>query len=301
MIGERIKKLRVGFGFSQEEFAKKIGMSQSTLWKIEKGTSRKVKREWLEKIELALDLEKNSLKEALKPKPIVLEKELFFPNQIKSYRKQKNMTQHEFGELVGITQSVVSDIENGGRVQLDVLAKINTLLGTKTEFPLEGTLRIACYDLEGNLLEVVEGLSYKDIAEKLRLRSQDITDCITGRHKQSRGYQFKLVKDNGPVWNTIGDLSNANRRQEPFFKIYKGRIVSMYDTLEEAERRSGVNASTISRCLSGESGGSVYSWVKASKVFEKPLDGSILVSQEELKKLKSLGIDLEKILKNEKH
>ena len=313
MIGEKVKRLRKASGMYQKELAEAAGISVPTLIKIEKNIHvRKIRKIWIDKIEKVFNLEEGELYDLITPPKVdfKIKGDIPTPEEIRTVRIAKGMSQFELSQLSGINQTSVCNIERGRTVSDRLLKTMGAALGL-CDKPIEKKqedisekkdIRVACYDLEGNLLETVNGASYADVAVQLGMSPQSVLDCLKNRIRQSGGFQLRYVSEDNPVWDTIGDITNATRRQDPFLKIYKGRVIAMYDSLEEAEKKSKVSAGSISRCLSGEiQKAGKYDWVKASEIFKKPIDGSILVSQEELKKLKSLGIDLEKILKNEKH
>jgi len=315
MIGEKIKRLREVAGLTQRDLAKSIGMSLPTLAKIEGGHhSRKIRKIWIDKIESFFNLESGELHNLLvAPKTdLSIEGVIPTPEEIKRIRVEKGMTQFELSKLSGINITSICNLERGRRFSDDTLIILGNALGLdlgpvpkknkRGVIPvLKGeNIRVASYDLEGNLLEVIEGTSYADIAVAFDVTPIGLTDCLRGKIRQTRGFQFRLIRDELPVWKTIGDITNATRTQEPFLKIYKGRVIAMYESLEEAERKSKVNISGISRCLSGEineAGG--FNWVKANRLFDKPIDGSVVVSKEDLEFLRGRGIDLEILLKKD--
>jgi DNA-binding XRE family transcriptional regulator len=58
--------------------------------------------------------------------------------QIKQLRKERNLTQEQLGELVGVQRAQISKLENNtGNVTISTLLKIFTALKAKVKFEIE--------------------------------------------------------------------------------------------------------------------------------------------------------------------
>jgi HTH-type transcriptional regulator / antitoxin HipB len=58
--------------------------------------------------------------------------------QIKQLRKERNLTQEQLGELVGVQRAQISKLENNtGNVTISTLLKVFTALKAKVKFEIE--------------------------------------------------------------------------------------------------------------------------------------------------------------------
>jgi HTH-type transcriptional regulator / antitoxin HipB len=68
-------------------------------------------------------------------------------NMIKQARKERNLTQSQLGELIGVQKSQISRIENNAKnVTIDTILRVFGALKTKVNFNielLEGDFKIA--------------------------------------------------------------------------------------------------------------------------------------------------------------
>lgn len=62
---------------------------------------------------------------------------------IKAARKEKNMTQQELGELMGVKKAQVSRIENGQTFNLSTVARAFKALGLHVNLEVEGGMKLA--------------------------------------------------------------------------------------------------------------------------------------------------------------
>lgn len=110
MIGTRIKQLRKQYNLSQEEFANKIGVSQTTItaWetgKAEPASSVVVKIANYFKVSTDFILEVNDSKP-----PFVL------GSKIKQLRRSRNLNQSEFGKIFNVSQQAVTAWETNKHI-----------------------------------------------------------------------------------------------------------------------------------------------------------------------------------------
>lgn len=112
-------------------------------------------------------------------------------------------------------------------------------------------MKIAMYDLEGNFLEVFENLgSVRDLERELKIPQSSLNNCLKGKINSTINRQFRLVYSD-KILTKIGDVSDSTQGKSNriIVKMYKGKIVSTYNTLKEAALKNGLNESCISRCL----------------------------------------------------
>lgn len=131
-------------------------------------------------------------------------------------------------------------------------------------------LKIAMYDLEGNLLEVLDGNGFSDIARQIKIKSPScISKCVKGEIIQSHFRQFRIVNNN----NVIEKLPSAygysqGNKKNVVHKFYKGNYICTYENMYDAEYKTGIKQSSISDVLSSKrksAGG--FNWYKA-ELFE---------------------------------
>ena len=131
-------------------------------------------------------------------------------------------------------------------------------------------LKIAMYDLEGNLLEVLEGNGFSDIARQIKIKSPScISKCVKGEIIQSHFKQFRIVSND----NVIEKLPSAygysqGNKRNIIHKFYKGKYICTYKNMYDAEYKTGIKQSYISDVLSNKrksTGG--FNWYKA-ELFE---------------------------------
>ncbi len=64
---------------------------------------------------------------------------------IKAARKEKNMTQQELGELMGVKKAQVSRIENGQTFNLSTIARAFKAMGLHVNLEVEGGIKVALW------------------------------------------------------------------------------------------------------------------------------------------------------------
>lgn len=64
---------------------------------------------------------------------------------IKLARKDKNMTQQQLGDLMGVKKAQVSRIENGESFNLATIIRAFKAMGLKTNLEIEGGIKVALW------------------------------------------------------------------------------------------------------------------------------------------------------------
>jgi hypothetical protein len=117
-------------------------------------------------------------------------------------------------------------------------------------------MKIAMYDLEGHLLEVLEAETYQGIIDLLPVKSSikstaSIQQATRGEINFCGGYQFREVFTKKPL-QKIGsciDLKKAVEKQVQ--KYYKGVYICTYKNIEEAAFINNILRDNIGKCARG--------------------------------------------------
>ena len=125
-------------------------------------------------------------------------------------------------------------------------------------------MKIAVYDLEGHLLEVIQGESIRDISNELKLGSE-IYQCLKGQTNFSGNRQYREVFNDKPILK-VGNVLHCGvgTTYNPIHKFYKGKYICTYDNITEASNKTKILHGAIRNCLSGKTksaGG--FNWIKA--------------------------------------
>lgn len=125
-------------------------------------------------------------------------------------------------------------------------------------------MKIAIYDLEGHLLEVVEGNNVRNISDRLKLGSE-IYECLKGKTNFSGNRQYREVFNDKPILK-IGNVLHCGVGSiyNPIHKFYKGKYICTYETITEASDKTKILNGAIRNCLQGKTksaGG--FNWKKA--------------------------------------
>ena len=123
-FGDKIKTIRKQKGLTQTELAKKIGTTQSTIYKIEKGL-RTVPISLLEKFATVLEVSVDTLLGTAKDEQASYEN-IYTGNKIKNLREENKLTLSELSDELEINVSLLANFESGfSKVPIDVLIKIS--------------------------------------------------------------------------------------------------------------------------------------------------------------------------------
>lgn len=82
-------------------------------------------------------------------------------SHIVQLRKEKHLTQESLGEIINISPTHISTVENGGSYSLHTLINICDGLGTRLDYVLYGNIRDNNKD---NLLDLINLCTDKEIA-----------------------------------------------------------------------------------------------------------------------------------------
>lgn len=140
MLGDKIKELRKGMHLTQEQLAKAIGVSRSTIAMVEKnfqGTSRETLVKLAEYFGVSIDYlirdtTTNFTEISNKDSEFVM-----LGDKIKNLRKGMHLTQEQLCEKIGIAQSTLGMIESNKReAGKKTLLKIADFFGVTVDYLL---------------------------------------------------------------------------------------------------------------------------------------------------------------------
>jgi group I intron endonuclease len=103
--------------------------------------------------------------------------------------------------------------------------------------------KILCYDLQGNFLKEYNSLS--SASAELSISHQSITDSLTKRKSQAKGFVFRYKTDNYPLKIDVGVIKSKNVKRQVFCE-YAGEVM-VFDGSEEASKYLGIPKTTINR------------------------------------------------------
>lgn len=114
-------------------------------------------------------------------------------------------------------------------------------------------IKIAMYDLEGHLLEVLVSENMSQLAETLGIKPSSLLHCLRGENNAAKNRQYREVFRDKPLLK-IGSVVHCTlgNKYTPVHKYYKGRYISTYRNAHEAANITKINESLISRCLSSD-------------------------------------------------
>jgi hypothetical protein len=116
-------------------------------------------------------------------------------------------------------------------------------------------MKIAMYDLEGHLLEVFEVNTIVELEKQLKIPQGNLNKVLKGGHNATNARQFREIMGNGPARKLIGNAVNASKKGQkyiPVIKYYKGNLITVYKSLEEASKKNIVGIEDISKCINGK-------------------------------------------------
>lgn len=125
-LGNNIKRHRELKGLTQEELAQKSGLSKNAIWNYE-NNHREPNIKTIENIAAALEVGINQL---ISDTDFNVSQTL--GDKIRAIRKDRKLTQKEFGELIGKAEITIRKYEKGDVTPpLDVVLKIGKKLGSE--------------------------------------------------------------------------------------------------------------------------------------------------------------------------
>ena len=126
------------------------------------------------------------------------------------------------------------------------------------------------YDLEGHLLEVLEGNTYQDIINLLPVNSKvkstaSIQQVTRGEKNFCGSYQFREVFTQKPLLKIGSCIDLKKSDEKPVRKYYKGVYICTYKNIKDAALKNNMIADNIGKCIRGiriTAGG--FEWKQAS-------------------------------------
>ena len=114
-------------------------------------------------------------------------------------------------------------------------------------------MKIAMYDLEGHLLEVFDVNTVVELEQQLDVPQGSINKCIMGLHLQSKGRQFRLLKNKSHAIVKIGDVHKLTIGQsnKAVQKYYNGKYICSYGSLTDASDKNKIKVVNICKACSG--------------------------------------------------
>jgi len=197
-LGDLIRSYREANRLSLEEFAQRASLTRPYIWMLEKNKNTKNNKPiipsvtTLKKVALAMNMPLNNLLEALDENyPVRLEPrrnvsdsktdnmavEKHIAQKIMEYRKARDLTQKELGELVGVRDNTISGYEhNINDPGSDMLFKIALALHISINdlFPeteIDRALKLS--DTEREHIK-----KYRELTEAHRKAVDDLTDTL---------------------------------------------------------------------------------------------------------------------------
>jgi group I intron endonuclease len=110
--------------------------------------------------------------------------------------------------------------------------------------------KILCYDLQGNFLKEYNSLS--SASAELSISHQSITDSLTKRKSQAKGYVFRYKTDNYPLKIEVGVIKNKTVKR-PVIGVYAGEVM-VFTSSTEASSYYGIPKTTINRAAQYNNG-----------------------------------------------
>lgn len=127
--GERIREARKNKGLSQDGLAKAAGMTQAQISYIERNGDRKLRKDTIERLSVALGVDLTSVISAAAEEEELDRVNKRLCRNIRLHRKMRGLTQTQLAKLVGVRSTVIREIEREHINPSDsVLAKIMDVL-----------------------------------------------------------------------------------------------------------------------------------------------------------------------------
>lgn len=191
-MNERIKEIRKTFGLSLEAFGERIGISKTSVSRLEKN-ERNPSKQTIKLICKEFKINQNWLKSGIgemfsNDQDIFLDDLTELSNlneRIKKLRIALSLSQREFGERIGIVKTAVSKIENGENSPRE-----QTIMSICREFDVnESWLKEGIGDMFSNTSEDL----FDQLANKYNLDEFDIK--VIKRYVNFSNEQRHLIKD----------------------------------------------------------------------------------------------------------
>lgn len=125
------------------------------------------------------------------------------------------------------------------------------------------------YDLEGNFLEEITADTLKSLSEKEGVSSSLLLDNLKGRNSTCNNFQYMEKTDKIRLNIPSAYHLKTGRPDKPLVKLYKGKIISVYNTLNEASYKNRISVLEILSCLQGTRKVNGFSFAWVEKIKEK--------------------------------
>ena len=200
MFGERIAEQRKKLGLSQEELARKIGVSRSalSLYEIDR---REPDLETVKKIASLFGVTTDYLLGLAKGGNTMLGK------RINELRRASGMTQEELGKKLGVIKQTVSSWEKGiSEVRNDTLITLSRLFGVTTDYllGLEGRDSMETNEKSNEIvhrtgqniknLRERKGLTQQELAVRVDVAQATVANWESGRREPDINILIRIAK-----------------------------------------------------------------------------------------------------------
>jgi len=179
-VGEKIKQIRKDKGLTQDDLAKKLGISRAAMGQFEKESSHPRIRT-LQKIADALDVP-------------VYEFSFNEGERIRTIRESKGLSQKELGDRIGLTSAQIAQIENlSSRPSNRLIFRLATALNVPYSALVTGSI-------SDDSLEVRDDTLEDEAVSGLKAMIKKLYDCedSTSKHfsNTNRDSELQFIKDN---------------------------------------------------------------------------------------------------------
>lgn len=115
-------------------------------------------------------------------------------------------------------------------------------------------MKIAMYDLGGFLLEVFDVKNSRELANILNIPEPSLYNCLDGSTHSTNFLQFRKVNKGRSAVVRIPDAYKVlkGKAGKRVIKYYKGKLITTYENLKEAEEYTGVFSSNIQEACKGK-------------------------------------------------
>lgn len=227
MLGENIKKARLSKSLTIKDLADSTGLTVGYLSNLERGEKTNPSYEVIQKIANALSVPIVDFYKEEPPKNIL-------GYNIKRIRKEKNVTLKDLEEITGITNSYISAIENGRKInpsqeKLEMLA--NALDVNLIDFYSEK--KISKNFLGENIknLRMLKELTIRDLEEMTGISKSYISDLENGRRVNPSQETLKKLAEILDI--TVSELYSNNEETKQEIKIISNDLAEILDYLKK--------------------------------------------------------------------
>lgn len=227
MLGENIKKIRLSKALTIKDLADSTGLTVGYLSNLERGEKTNPSYEVIQKIANALSVPMVDFYKEEPPKNIL-------GYNIKRLRKEKNITLKDLEEKTGITNSYISAIENGRKInpsqeKLEMLA--NALNVNLIDFYFEKKTSKNFLGENIKNLRTLKKLTIKELEKKTGISKAYICDLENG--KRTNPSQETLEKLAEVLDTTISELYSKNTEYKQEVKTINNDLAEIMDYLKK--------------------------------------------------------------------